>query len=79
VQVSAFDPDNGDNGTVMYSISPENPFYTISSSSGKIRTSGLTLDRESSSARDAELMRTIVISAVDSESVCVNEQHLHHL
>uniref|UniRef100_A0AAQ4QCD7 Cadherin-23 n=1 Tax=Gasterosteus aculeatus aculeatus TaxID=481459 RepID=A0AAQ4QCD7_GASAC len=46
--VLAFDPDNGENGTVVYRISPENPFYTISSSTGKIRTSGLTLDRESS-------------------------------
>uniref|UniRef100_A0A671XMQ7 Cadherin-23 n=1 Tax=Sparus aurata TaxID=8175 RepID=A0A671XMQ7_SPAAU len=48
ISVLAIDPDNGENGTVMYSISPENPFYTISSSTGKIRTSGVTLDRESS-------------------------------
>lgn len=55
----------------MYSISPENPFYTISSSTGKIRTSGVTLDRESSNPGDAALMRSIVISAVDREySVC---------
>uniref|UniRef100_A0A671XGE4 Cadherin-23 n=1 Tax=Sparus aurata TaxID=8175 RepID=A0A671XGE4_SPAAU len=50
ISVLAIDPDNGENGTVMYSISPENPFYTISSSTGKIRTT---------------LMRSIVISAVD--------------
>ncbi|KAK1905046.1 Cadherin-23 [Dissostichus eleginoides] len=65
ISVLAVDPDNGLNGTVRYSISPENPFYTISSSTGKIRTSGLTLDRESSNPRDAVLMRTIIISAVD--------------
>ncbi|KAF3842337.1 hypothetical protein F7725_024288 [Dissostichus mawsoni] len=40
ISVLAVDPDNGLNGTVRYSISPENPFYTISSSTGKIRTSG---------------------------------------
>lgn len=67
MQVLAVDPDNGENGTVMYSISPENPFYTINSSTGKIRTSGVTLDRESSNPKDAVLMRTIIISAVDSE------------
>lgn len=67
MQVLAFDPDNGENGTVVYRISPENPFYTISSSTGKIRTSGLTLDRESSNARDTLLMRSIIISAADSE------------
>ncbi|XP_031734609.1 cadherin-23 isoform X2 [Anarrhichthys ocellatus] len=66
ISVLAFDPDNGENGTVMYSISPENPFYTISSSTGKIRTSGVTLDRESSNPRDTALMRTIIISAVDN-------------
>uniref|UniRef100_A0A3Q3WPX5 Cadherin-23 n=1 Tax=Mola mola TaxID=94237 RepID=A0A3Q3WPX5_MOLML len=65
ISVLAVDPDNGVNGTVMYSIIPENPFYTINSSTGKIRTSGVTLDRESSSAGDAALMRTIVVSAAD--------------
>ncbi|XP_068597669.1 cadherin-23 [Brachionichthys hirsutus] len=63
--VLAVDPDNRENGTVRYSISPENPFYAINSSTGKIRTSGVTLDRESSNPRDAALMRTIIISAVD--------------
>lgn len=61
------DPDNGENGTVVYSISPENPFYTINNNTGKIRTSGVTLDRESSNPRDTVLMRSIVISAVDRE------------
>ncbi|XP_029926425.1 cadherin-23 isoform X1 [Myripristis murdjan] len=65
ISVLAVDPDDGDNGTVVYSISPENPFYTINSSTGKIRTSGATLDRESSNPKDTLLMRTIVISAVD--------------
>ncbi|CAG04743.1 unnamed protein product, partial [Tetraodon nigroviridis] len=68
ISVLALDPDNGENGTVVYSISPENPFYTINSSTGKIRTSGVTLDRESSNPRDAILMRTIIISAVDRGS-----------
>ncbi|XP_072246399.1 cadherin-23-like [Leuresthes tenuis] len=65
ISVLAVDPDNGDNGTVAYSINPENPFYTIDSRTGKIRTSGVTLDRESSNPRDTVLMRTIIISAVD--------------
>ncbi|XP_037533900.1 cadherin-23 [Nematolebias whitei] len=65
ISVLAVDPDNGENGTVVYSISPVNPFYTIDNRTGKIRTSGLTLDRESTNVRDAVLMRTIVISAVD--------------
>uniref|UniRef100_A0A3P8WJC5 Cadherin-23 n=1 Tax=Cynoglossus semilaevis TaxID=244447 RepID=A0A3P8WJC5_CYNSE len=65
LSVTALDPDEGVNGTVVYSISPQNPFYTINSNTGKIRTSGVTLDRESTNARDAALMRTIVISAVD--------------
>uniref|UniRef100_A0A8C5NBA4 Cadherin-23 n=1 Tax=Gouania willdenowi TaxID=441366 RepID=A0A8C5NBA4_GOUWI len=68
LSVLAVDPDNGNNGTVEYSISPENPFYNINSSTGKIRTSGVTLDRESSNPKDAALMRAIVISAVDRGS-----------
>lgn len=66
-QVLAVDADNGENGTVVYAISPGNPFYTINSSTGKIRTSGVTLDRESANPRHAALMRTIVVSAVDRE------------
>ncbi|XP_061692923.1 cadherin-23 [Syngnathoides biaculeatus] len=65
ISVLALDPDNGDNGTVVYRISADNPFYTINSNTGKIRTSGVTLDRESSDPRAKMLMRTIVISAVD--------------
>ncbi|XP_048863831.1 cadherin-23 isoform X2 [Brienomyrus brachyistius] len=66
VTVLAVDPDNGENGTVVYQISPANPFYSINSSSGKIRTSGAVLDRESPNPRDTQLMRTIVVSARDS-------------
>ncbi|KAG5266734.1 hypothetical protein AALO_G00235580 [Alosa alosa] len=65
ITVLAVDPDYGDNGTVVYSISPPNPFYTINSTTGKIRTSGAVLDRESSNPHNAQLMRTIVISATD--------------
>ncbi|XP_015250040.1 PREDICTED: cadherin-23-like [Cyprinodon variegatus] len=65
ISVLAVDPDNGENGTVTYAISPANPFYTIDSRTGKIRTSGMTLDRESSNSRDTVLMRSIVVSAVD--------------
>ncbi|CAL8258339.1 unnamed protein product [Lota lota] len=65
LSVLAVDPDDGDNGVVEYRISPPNPFYTISSSTGKIRTTGATLDRESTNPRNALLMRTIVISASD--------------
>ncbi|TKS85340.1 Cadherin-23 Otocadherin [Collichthys lucidus] len=87
ISVLAVDPDEGENGTVRYSISPENPYYTINSSTGKIRTSGVTLDRESSNPREAALMRTIIISAVDggrpplrasaSTTVFVNLQDLN--
>ncbi|KAJ8418083.1 hypothetical protein AAFF_G00137920 [Aldrovandia affinis] len=65
VSVVAIDPDYGENGTVVYSISPANPFYYINSSTGKIRTSGMVLDRESSSIKDTLLMRTIIVSATD--------------
>ncbi|XP_061083448.1 cadherin-23 [Conger conger] len=65
ISVLAVDPDNGDNGTVVYSISPANPFYNINSSTGKIRTSGVVLDRESPNTKDTQLMRTIVVSATD--------------
>ncbi|XP_073775592.1 cadherin-23 isoform X3 [Danio rerio] len=65
ITVFAVDPDYGDNGTVVYSINPENPFYTINRNTGKIRTSGAVLDRESQDARSAQLMRTIIISATD--------------
>ncbi|KAK0135522.1 Cadherin-23 [Merluccius polli] len=65
LEVLAVDPDDGDNGVVEYRISPQNPYYTINSSTGKIRTSGVTLDRESSNPRNVMHMRTIVISSTD--------------
>ncbi|XP_049336962.1 cadherin-23 isoform X2 [Astyanax mexicanus] len=65
ISVLALDPDNGENGTVLYSISPANPYYIINNRTGKIRTSGGVLDRESLDTRAALLMRTIIISATD--------------
>ncbi|XP_041116855.1 cadherin-23-like isoform X4 [Polyodon spathula] len=65
VTVLAVDPDRAENGSVVYSISPSNRFYTINSTSGKIRTTGAMLDRESRTAGDLELMRRIVVSARD--------------
>ncbi|XP_030626789.1 cadherin-23 [Chanos chanos] len=65
ISVLAVDRDNGVNGTVVYSISPQNPFYTINSNTGKIRTSGAVLDRESRDPRATQLMRTIIVSATD--------------
>ncbi|TST98564.1 Cadherin-23 [Bagarius yarrelli] len=65
ISVLALDTDNGENGTVVYSISPANPYYIINNRTGKIRTSGAVLDRESVDLRAAQLMRTIIISATD--------------
>ncbi|KAJ3610697.1 hypothetical protein NHX12_022789, partial [Muraenolepis orangiensis] len=65
LSVLAVDPDDGDNGVVEYRISPRNPYYAINGSTGKIRTTGVTLDRESANPRNALLMRSIVISATD--------------
>ncbi len=69
MQVLAVDPDYGDNGMVVYSINPVNPFYTINPNTGKIRTSGAVLDRESQNARSAQLMRTIIVSATDRKQL----------
>ncbi|XP_054144389.1 cadherin-23 [Melozone crissalis] len=63
--VVAVDPDLGENGTVVYSIRPPNKFYTINSTTGKIRTSGVLLDRENPNAQEAQLMRRIVVSVTD--------------
>ncbi|XP_043912879.1 cadherin-23 [Protopterus annectens] len=65
ISVLAFDPDLGLNGTVVYSISPANKFYSIATTTGKIRTTGVVLDRENPNPTDAELMRKIVVSATD--------------
>uniref|UniRef100_A0A8C5NNU2 Cadherin related 23 n=1 Tax=Junco hyemalis TaxID=40217 RepID=A0A8C5NNU2_JUNHY len=63
--VVAVDPDLGENGTVVYSIRPPNKFYTINSTTGKIRTSGVLLDRENPNVQEAQLMRRIVVSVTD--------------
>uniref|UniRef100_A0A663N5R5 Cadherin related 23 n=1 Tax=Athene cunicularia TaxID=194338 RepID=A0A663N5R5_ATHCN len=63
--VVAIDPDLGENGTVVYSIRPPNKFYSLNSTTGKIRTSGVLLDRENPNAQEAQLMRRIVVSVTD--------------
>uniref|UniRef100_A0A8C5U7Y6 Cadherin-23 n=1 Tax=Malurus cyaneus samueli TaxID=2593467 RepID=A0A8C5U7Y6_9PASS len=63
--VVAVDPDLGENGTVLYSIRPPNKFYSINSTTGKIRTTGVLLDRENPNPQEAELMRKIVVSVTD--------------
>ncbi|XP_061229899.1 cadherin-23 isoform X3 [Neopsephotus bourkii] len=63
--VVAVDPDLGENGTVVYSIRPPNKFYSINSTTGKIRTTGVLLDRENPNAQEAQLMRRIVVSVTD--------------
>ncbi|XP_060710121.1 cadherin-23 [Hemiscyllium ocellatum] len=65
ITVSAFDPDRGENGSVVYTINPPNRFYRINRTTGKIRTSGVVLDRENTDAKDAEMMRKIVVSVTD--------------
>uniref|UniRef100_A0A8C3PLZ9 Cadherin-23 n=1 Tax=Calidris pygmaea TaxID=425635 RepID=A0A8C3PLZ9_9CHAR len=63
--VVAIDPDLGENGTVVYSIRPPNKFYSINSTTGKIRTTGVLLDRENPNPQEAQLMRRIVVSVTD--------------
>ncbi|NXF31776.1 CAD23 protein, partial [Nyctibius bracteatus] len=63
--VMAIDPDLGENGTVVYSIRPPNKFYSLNSTTGKIRTTGVLLDRENPNAQEAQLMRRIVVSVTD--------------
>ncbi|XP_065699325.1 cadherin-23 isoform X7 [Patagioenas fasciata] len=63
--VVAIDPDLGENGTVVYSIRPPNKFYSLNSTTGKIRTTGVLLDRENPNAQEAQLMRRIVVSVTD--------------
>ena len=64
-QVVAVDPDLGENGTVVYSIRPPNKFYSLNGTTGKIRTTGVLLDRENPNAQEAQLMRRIVVSVTD--------------
>lgn len=59
------DPDLGENGTLVYSIQPPNKFYSLNSSTGKIRTTHVMLDRENPDPHEAELMRKIIISVTD--------------
>lgn len=59
------DPDLGENGTLVYSIQPPNKFYSLNSTTGKIRTTHIMLDRENPDPLEAELMRKIVISVAD--------------
>ncbi|XP_075697796.1 cadherin-23 isoform X1 [Rhinoderma darwinii] len=63
--VVALDPDLAENGTLVYSINPSNKFYTLNSTTGKIRTTGIVLDRENPNPQEAEMMRRIVISVTD--------------
>ncbi|XP_045639556.1 cadherin-23 isoform X1 [Ursus americanus] len=66
--VVAVDPDLGENGTLVYSIQPPNEFYSLNSSTGKIRTTHVMLDRENPDPREAELMRKIIIAVTDCGS-----------
>ncbi|KAF5929082.1 hypothetical protein HPG69_015555 [Diceros bicornis minor] len=63
--VVAVDPDLGENGTLVYSIQPPNKFYSLNSSTGKIRTTNVMLDRENPDPHEAELMRKIIVSVTD--------------
>ncbi|KAI4550210.1 hypothetical protein MJT46_018936 [Ovis ammon polii x Ovis aries] len=63
--VVAVDPDVGENGTLVYSIQPPNKFYSLNSSTGKIRTTHVMLDRENPDPHEAELMRKIIVSVTD--------------
>uniref|UniRef100_A0A8C7AVY7 Cadherin-23 n=1 Tax=Neovison vison TaxID=452646 RepID=A0A8C7AVY7_NEOVI len=63
--VVAVDPDLGENGTLVYSIQPPNKFYSLNSSTGKIRTTHVMLDRENPDPDEAELMRRIIVSVTD--------------
>ncbi|XP_013917329.1 PREDICTED: cadherin-23-like [Thamnophis sirtalis] len=64
-KVVAFDPDLAENGSLVYSIRPPNKFYSLNSTTGKIRTTGVVLDRENPNPQEAELMRKIVVSVTD--------------
>ncbi|XP_052600866.1 cadherin-23 isoform X3 [Peromyscus californicus insignis] len=63
--VVAVDPDLGENGTLVYSIQPPNKFYSLNSTTGKIRTTHVMLDRENPDPVEAELMRKIIVSVTD--------------
>ncbi|XP_062957725.1 cadherin-23 isoform X1 [Cynocephalus volans] len=63
--VVAVDPDLGENGTLVYSIQPPNKFYSLNSTTGKIRTTHVMLDRENPDPHEAEQMRKIIVSVTD--------------
>uniref|UniRef100_A0A674I3G3 Cadherin domain-containing protein n=1 Tax=Terrapene triunguis TaxID=2587831 RepID=A0A674I3G3_9SAUR len=63
--VVAIDPDLAENGSLVYSIRPPNKFYSLNSTTGKIRTTGVVLDRENPNPQEAELMRKIMVSVTD--------------
>ncbi|XP_049711738.1 cadherin-23 isoform X2 [Elephas maximus indicus] len=63
--VVAVDPDLGENGTLVYSIQPPNKFYSLNSTTGKIRTTHVMLDRENPDPQEAEFMRKIIVSVTD--------------
>lgn len=64
------DPDLGENGTLVYSIQPPNKFYSLNSTTGKIRTTHVMLDRENPDPVEAELMRKIIVSVTDCTDSC---------
>lgn len=72
-QVVAVDPDLGENGTLVYSVQPPNKFYSLNSSTGKIRTTHVMLDRENPNPDEAELMRRIIVSVTDC--MCPSRPH----
>lgn len=73
------DPDLGENGTLVYSIHPPNKFYSLNSTTGKIRTTHVMLDRENPDPEEAELMRKIIVSVTDcTDSSCTTIPELPH-
>lgn len=72
------DPDLGENGTLVYSIQPPNKFYSLNSTTGKIRTTHVMLDRENPDPEEAELMRKIIVSVTDCTDSCTTTSELLH-
>lgn len=77
-QVVAVDPDLGENGTLVYSIQPPNKFYSLNSTTGKIRTTHVMLDRENPDPVEAELMRKIIVSVTDCTDSYTTTSELPH-
>lgn len=72
------DPDLGENGTLVYSIQPPNKFYSLNSTTGKIRTTYVMLDRENPDPVEAELMRKIIVSVTDCTDSYTTTPELPH-